>query len=247
MRDRVSLKRLDRWSEAKMRELFLVPNYPCPMAARVGEWGEGGKWLCNIFPFMGNFHRHTVQAHPQLAPADPSSAFAAGFASRLQTSPRPTVVYSVGSRDETSFEHAMYQLLGVKPVTLDPSLSDDKQAHLKTLDFLEFHNLGLKGRSGRRSMRGWGQLMRITQAMGLFNHSYIDVLKIDCEVEPPRPSLRPALPLSFFTYGTRVRTAFSANSDVVHRVLSAQDHGPSSVRSTLVTLFPLPGTAFHSL
>lgn len=30
-------------NEANLRALMLVPTYPCPLAARLGAWGEGGK------------------------------------------------------------------------------------------------------------------------------------------------------------------------------------------------------------
>lgn len=43
VRDRVRPDEPTRWTEAKLREIFLVPVYSCPTEIRVGEWGEGGK------------------------------------------------------------------------------------------------------------------------------------------------------------------------------------------------------------
>lgn len=43
VRDKVRPEEPTRWTEAKLREIFLVPVYSCPTEIRVGEWGEGGK------------------------------------------------------------------------------------------------------------------------------------------------------------------------------------------------------------
>jgi len=162
-RDRVNLKRLDRWSEAKMRSSSWSPTTRAP---RRPAWGVGRGRQVALQPLplcrgLPPAHRGSAAGGPRR----PQQRAGGGVPrSGLQASRTP-VVYSVGSRDETSFELAMFQLLGVKPLTVDPSLSEDKQAHLKSLEFLEFHNLGLKvhrggapsggGASSCASRRSW--------------------------------------------------------------------------------------------
>lgn len=135
------------------------------------------QWLCNIFPFRADFRRHGGRVAPALV----SGKETAGYKRRLDPA-RPLVVYSVGSRDESSFEEAVRRLLGVRPHTMDPSLSPDKQEHLRSLPYIHFHNVGLTGKDKKRGHRAWGPLMRFTEVMAMLNHSYVDVLKIDCEV-----------------------------------------------------------------
>jgi len=119
------------------------------------------------------------------APALVSGKETSGYKRRLDPR-RPLVVYSVGSRDETSFEEAVRRLLGVSPHTMDPSLSADKQEHLRSLPCIHFHNLGLTGRTRSAGTAPGGPLVRFTEVMAMLNHTYVDVLGIDREVSVPQ-------------------------------------------------------------
>ncbi|GJP71661.1 hypothetical protein CLOP_g2474 [Closterium sp. NIES-67] len=137
-------------SLAEMKELIYVPLYPCPYEERIGEWGDGGKWVCMI-------------------------------ASALQKQP---LVYSVGSNEQFAFEQGMAESVRTKAFTFDPFISAAQQAHMRSLPFLHFHAIGVAGEESLayyHKQNPTYDFRTLAQLMAFLNHSYVDVLKIDCE------------------------------------------------------------------
>ncbi|CAI7888861.1 unnamed protein product, partial [Closterium sp. NIES-53] len=137
-------------SLAEMKELIYVPLYPCPYEERIGEWGDGGKWICMI----------------------PSA---------LQSKP---LVYSVGSNEQFAFEQGMAESVRTKAFTFDPFITATQQAHMRSLPFLHFHAIGVAGEESLAYYHKQNpdyDFKTLAQLMLFLNHTYVDVLKIDCE------------------------------------------------------------------
>ncbi|CAI5949804.1 unnamed protein product [Closterium sp. NIES-65] len=137
-------------SLAEMKELIYVPLYPCPYEERIGEWGDGGKWVCML-------------------------------ASALQKQP---IVYSVGSNEQFAFEQGMAESVRTKAFTFDPFITATQQAHMRSLPFLHFHAIGVAGEESLAYYHKQNpdyDFKTLAQLMLFLNHSYVDVLKIDCE------------------------------------------------------------------
>ncbi|CAI5473681.1 unnamed protein product [Closterium sp. Yama58-4] len=137
-------------SLAEMKELIYVPLYPCPYEERIGEWGDGGKWICMI----------------------PTA---------LQSKP---LVYSVGSNEQFAFEQGMAESVRTKAFTFDPFITATQQAHMRSLPFLHFHAIGVAGEESLAYYHKQNpdyDFKTLAQLMLFLNHTYVDVLKIDCE------------------------------------------------------------------
>ncbi|CAI5524425.1 unnamed protein product [Closterium sp. Naga37s-1] len=137
-------------SLAEMKELIYVPLYPCPYEERIGEWGDGGKWVCML-------------------------------ASALRKQP---IVYSVGSNEQFAFEQGMAESVRTKAFTFDPFITAAQQAHMRSLPFLHFHGIGVAGEESLAYYHKQNpdyDFKTLAQLMLFLNHTYVDVLKIDCE------------------------------------------------------------------
>lgn len=87
-----------------------------------------------------------------------------------------SVVYSIGSQGETSFEEDIFALVGAVTFTFDPSLRSGQQEYMDNLPFLNFNNMGLWNETNKKIRVG-----SISDIMSALNHTFIDVFKIDCE------------------------------------------------------------------
>ncbi|CAI5519891.1 unnamed protein product [Closterium sp. Naga37s-1] len=130
---------------------ILVPTFPCPKEERVGVWADGRKWLCNMKTFL----------------------------------PDNPVVYSIGSGGEYSFEKDIFFKFPLtRPLTFDPFLDPSLASSMQALSFLRFLPIGLAGAGvieRARVDRPGVQFMTVGEVMGANNHSYVDVLKVDCD------------------------------------------------------------------
>ncbi|CAI6009858.1 unnamed protein product [Closterium sp. NIES-65] len=101
--------------------------------------------------------------------------------------PPPTsslVHASVGSNEQYDFEQAMGAALHTKPFTFDPFLSANATAHMLALPFLHFHQIAIAGAASLEAFRAKNPgitFMTLQGAMERLEHSYVDVLKMDCE------------------------------------------------------------------
>lgn len=91
------------------------------------------------------------------------------------------VIYSIGSRGDTSFEKAAHALLGTKPHCFDPFVPSSDA--MNSLRYLHFHNYGLgaRGQTTGTADGTVGQLKDLKSIMRELGHSFVDVLKVDCE------------------------------------------------------------------
>ncbi|CAI5480798.1 unnamed protein product [Closterium sp. Yama58-4] len=130
---------------------ILVPTFPCPKEERVGVWADGRKWLCNMKTFL----------------------------------PDNPVVYSIGSGGEYSFEKDMFFKFPLtRPLTFDPFLDPSLSSSMQALSFLRLLPIGLAGAGvieRARVDRPGVQFMTVGEVMAANNHSYVDVLKVDCD------------------------------------------------------------------
>ncbi|CAI5520996.1 unnamed protein product, partial [Closterium sp. Naga37s-1] len=99
--------------------------------------------------------------------------------------PTPSLVHaSVGSNEQYDFEQAMGAALHTKPFTFDPFLSANATAHMHALPFLHFHQIAIAGAASLEAFRAKNPgitFMTLQGAMERLGHSYVDVLKMDCE------------------------------------------------------------------
>ncbi|CAI5531540.1 unnamed protein product [Closterium sp. Naga37s-1] len=182
---------------------ILVPTFPCPKEERVGVWADGRKWLCNMKTFLPDnpvvYRRgilirrgHVLQvpphtsAHlrpiphglPRLLPASPLLPL---LSSPSPSSPRR----SIGSGGEYSFEKDIFFKFPLtRPLTFDPFLDPSLSSSMQALSFLRLLPIGLAGAGvieRARVDRPGVQFMTVGEVMAANNHSYVDVLKVDCD------------------------------------------------------------------
>ncbi|CAE7328701.1 Mettl24 [Symbiodinium natans] len=145
--------------------LLVEPHYPClwtldkyPSAR---QRHEGGKWTCGL---------------PEMA-------------SRAPGGPEECVVYSVGSDGNDEFEKRVRSLTqqACQIHIFDPTVSGRGLERMKGWGS-SFHTVGLGTVDGVVSLRTGGRrdgmsfpVQTLATTMAKLHHSYIDVLKIDCE------------------------------------------------------------------
>ncbi|CAI5970699.1 unnamed protein product [Closterium sp. NIES-64] len=184
----------------------LMPPYPCPAEERVGAWGDGGKWVCMLPTAIQEnpivYRKHAMPSLPIRFPTlHPSSPLFPPLPPSSHHSlspplpppspplhhPPPTsslVHASVGSNEQYDFEQAMGAALHTKPFTFDPFLSANATAHMLALPFLHFHQIAIAGAASLEAFRAKNPgitFMTLQGAMERLEHSYVDVLKMDCE------------------------------------------------------------------
>ncbi|CAI7924553.1 unnamed protein product [Closterium sp. NIES-54] len=97
--------------------------------------------------------------------------------------PKP-IVYSIGSNESFSFESEISAELHIRTDTFDPFIPPEAQARMKALPFLRFHSIGVASAADINEYKKWYpkmRFMRLGEIMKRLGHSYVDVLKLDCE------------------------------------------------------------------
>lgn len=98
---------------------------------------------------------------------------------------------SVGCNAETQFEKAVFERYNITPYTFDPTLRQVDIDKLKSFHYMKFYEIGVTGAKDleeelavlKKSFRvsSNAKMMTIQGIMESLNHSYVDVLKMDCE------------------------------------------------------------------
>ncbi|CAI5940166.1 unnamed protein product [Closterium sp. NIES-64] len=98
--------------------------------------------------------------------------------------PEKTVIYSIGSNGEYTFERDIASRLHTRPFTFDPFLDPTMEHTMMRLPFLSFEAVGLAAKSTVEQWKAETKgkaFMTLEQVMRKHNHTHIDVFKIDCE------------------------------------------------------------------
>ena len=155
-------------SKINIWDLF-VPELSCSDLTRVGNVGDGGKFMCGI-SFLKEMQ--TQRKSKTAASSKP-----------VKQAP-PCVVYSYGVSTDSSFETDLLRFgVHCEVHAFDPTIG---QMHLPNSDgyassggSITFHKLGLAATSGAST--SFMLVENLFDTMHRLNHSYIDVLKIDVE------------------------------------------------------------------
>jgi hypothetical protein len=136
------------------------PEVSCPDIERVGNIGEGGKWVCGLSWLK-------KQASASTAPLRGSS------------SESKCIIYSYGVSIETTFEQHMLSLpdLRCEIFAFDPTVV--KVNNIPSNASLTFHKQALWSTSGSTDQFIFTE--HLFDTMNRLNHSFIDILKIDIE------------------------------------------------------------------
>lgn len=143
-----------RQSGINIWDLF-PPEYSCPDIQRIGNIGEGGKWVCGL----------------SWLKKQKAQVLRGGASERC-------IIYSYGVSIETSFEQHVLSLpeLNCQIFAFDPTVVkvnvDDDSALL-------FHKQALWNTTGATD--AFLVTEHIFDTMNRLNHSYIDILKVDIE------------------------------------------------------------------
>lgn len=98
-----------------------------------------------------------------------------------------SIVYSVGSQGETSFEEGLHKSFGVVTHTFDPTLAKEQVVRLNGVPFLAFHDLGWTGAADVETVAvelpeaQSKPFLRAAEVVERLGHGRVDVLKMDCE------------------------------------------------------------------
>ena len=148
------------------------PSFSCQHERRVGQMGDGGKWICDP---------HRIRRRVDAELRRPESGKARGC-----------LIYSVGSDNDFSFEESVREEISpaCEVHTFDPSIGAAPSNRPK---WVAFHPWGVSSVSGavageahdgeRNAAMRAGVFMTLTEISATLGHSdrEIDVLKIDCE------------------------------------------------------------------
>ena len=92
------------------------------------------------------------------------------------------VVYSVGSKGDTSFERAILNETACEVFTFDPTLNATEEDAVRRVPNLHFHSIGLSHRDGEHAFGNVTKpVLTLHAIMNQFKHPWIDVLKVDIE------------------------------------------------------------------
>ena len=96
---------------------------------------------------------------------------------------RPScVVYSFGSKGDTSFEESIIENTACSVWTFDPTLSKQDAAKVSAVSGLEYTAVGLSDKDGEMDINGIVRPVRsLATLMKERGHTWIDVLKMDIE------------------------------------------------------------------
>ena len=182
-------------SKINIWDLF-VPQYSCSDLTRVGNVGDGGKFVCGLsflrdiqFSRRSNRanNRQVSSASSNLVRSDINNA-KNSVKSGYDKGPR-CVVYSYGVSTDSSFEvdmvngglmcevHAFDPTIG--RMNIPSEYRDGSTDSQRGGGSITFHKLGLSESSGAST--SFMLVEHLFDTMYRLNHSYIDILKIDVE------------------------------------------------------------------
>lgn len=132
------------------------PVASCPDIRRLGRLGDGGKWICGM----------------------------SLLTSRID---KPCLVYSFGISTDASFEEEILLRTSCMIYAFDPSIGSLPKPSFIDLIYWDelkrtriiFHKLALSDSSG--SSKQHALMAHLYDIMNRYNHSYIDILKVDIE------------------------------------------------------------------
>ncbi|CAI5527014.1 unnamed protein product [Closterium sp. Naga37s-1] len=139
------------WNNVRMKELVLIPTYPCAINERIGKWGDGGKWTC-LLP-------NAIQ----------------------KTNPVVYSIGSFGMYSFEKEMHQMLRTMPYTFDPFLPPEKRNVMASLPFLHFIEIGLSGTATLPTYRSKFPEKKFATLPEMMGQFGHSYADVFKIDCE------------------------------------------------------------------
>lgn len=148
--------KLDEWGPFSRDAKAVIwdvypPQVSCPRLERIGRFGDGGKWVCDV----DWLQEKTVKYG------------------------KKCIMYSYGISTDSTFETAMYRRSHCEIHAFDPTigklplLPNDKNIPM------QFHKSALAAKSGSSST--FLHQENILDTMHRLNHSYIDILKVDVE------------------------------------------------------------------
>ena len=133
---------------------YFPPAFTCPYdVERVGRIGDGGKWICgfNTWYSVDN-----------------------GDSSRNANAKHSCVVYSIGVRDDSSFEEEIIDRTNCKIFAYDFSVAGMASERMQQEPRVKFQSLGIGAKDE-------GHFKTLSSLMRQNNHEWIDLFKIDVE------------------------------------------------------------------
>jgi hypothetical protein len=133
------------------------PNFSCAFERRVGQLGDGGKWICDP-------HRLKERMEGEQKNNDSSSS-------------SKCLVYSIGSNNDFSFETDFQQRFGGNGDLCELHIFDfgDYESNMPKGLNMHYHQFGLGDGDGLHT------LAETIKLLGHEDRAGIDVFKIDCE------------------------------------------------------------------
>ena len=161
------------------------PMTNCPDSERIGRVGDGGKWLCGLSWLSSHFP-------PSRPPADSNATlqrtrFESSKLTKHNRVLRECIVYSFGISSDASFEEEILDTTSCNVYAFDPTIGDlpnplfmnaSTWAALKG-DRIRFNKIALGIETGSNEEHALNE--HLYDIMHRYNHSYIDILKIDIE------------------------------------------------------------------
>lgn len=99
--------------------------------------------------------------------------------------------FSIGSKAQIDFERNVFQKFNITTFTFDPTIPPAKIDYMNSIDFINFNEFGLTGEDDLdmalqslnkvANISSNAKMMNIEGIMSALNHTYIHLLKIDCE------------------------------------------------------------------
>jgi len=160
---------------------FFIPAWSaCGGKLRLGDLGDGGKWICGLWGLQNRPFSISRAELLQKYVGDEIMA-----APMLEEGRHPCIVYAFGVRTDVSFEVELIQATGCHVWAFDPTVgglpAKDKERleQLGIADKLHFEKVGVGGRN--EVIEGIGRVETLSTSMDRLGHANLDILKIDVE------------------------------------------------------------------
>lgn len=161
------------------------PEISCPDLKRIGRVGDGGKWICGLSSWIELLSRDGSDETYVESTINLNALNSVGNNNNGARS--KCVVYSFGISVDSSFEEELLLTTDCTIYGFDPSIGSlpkpniysEEEWHNLQRHRIFFHKAGLSEFSGKLSILGLVQ--SINDIMYQYNHTFIDILKIDVE------------------------------------------------------------------